>query len=204
MSCLVWNCRGLGNPCTVNKLAEMVRAKDPSIVFLAETWVHEARLKVVKRKIQFENMFVSPRTSIGGGLVLFWRSTIDVSVERSDKNYIDAIIDKSKESEWHFTRFYGEPDTQKWHESWDLLRTLKGKFQSPWLCAGDFNELVRGDEKLRGNRRSHNQMQLFREAIDACGFVDLGYMGSRFTWSKHYNSGHSIWERLDRALCTTD
>ena len=85
-----------------------------------------------------------------------------------------------------------------------MLRTLKKKFQSSWLCAGDFNELVRGDEKLGGSRRSHNQMQLFCEAIDAGGFVDLGYMDSRFTWSKHYNLGHSIWERLDRALCITD
>ena len=161
-------------------------------MFLAKTWVDEARLKVLKRKIQFENMFVSPRTSRGGGSVLFWRSTIDVSVEGSDKNHIDAIIDKSKGSKWHFTGFYGELDTQKRYESWDLLRTLKRKFQSLWLCAGDFNVLVRGDEKLGGNRRSHNHMQLFHEAIDACGFVDLGYMGSRFTWSKHYNSGHSI------------
>ena len=192
MRCLVWNCRGLGNPCTVNELASLVRAKDLSIVFIAETWTDDARLKDVKRKIQFENIFVSPRTSRGGGLVLFWRSSVDVSVEGSNKSHIDTIINKNKESEWRFTGFYGELDTQKQIESWDLLHTLKRKFQSPWLCAGDFNELVRGDEKLGGSRRSHNQMQLFCEAIDACGFVDLGYSGSRFTWSKHYNSGHSI------------
>jgi len=54
MSCLVWNCRVLGNTCTVNELANMMRAKDPSVVFLAETWVDEARLKDVKRKIKFE------------------------------------------------------------------------------------------------------------------------------------------------------
>ena len=76
----------------------MVQAKDPSVLFLVKTWADEDRLKDVKRKIQFENMFVSPRTSRGGGLVLFWRSTIDVSMEGSDKSHIDAIIDKSKES----------------------------------------------------------------------------------------------------------
>ena len=207
MSCLVWNRHGLGNLCTVNELTEMVQAKDLSVMFLAETWADEARLKDVKRKIQFENMFVSPRTSRGGGLVMFWRSTIDVSVEGSDKNHIDTIINKNKESEeseWYFIGFYGEPDTQKRIESWDLLRALKRKFQSLWLCAVDFNELVRGEEKLGGSRHSHNQMQSFCEAIDACGFVDLGYSGSRLTWSKHYNLGHSIWERLDRTLCVTD
>lgn len=73
MSCLVWNCHGFGNPCIGNELAKMVRAKDPSIVFLAETWADEARLKDVKRKIEFENMFVSPRNNRGGELALFWR-----------------------------------------------------------------------------------------------------------------------------------
>ena len=51
MSCLVWNCLGLGNPCTENELAEMVWAKDPSVVFLAKIWADKARLKQVLRKI---------------------------------------------------------------------------------------------------------------------------------------------------------
>ena len=179
MSCLVWNCRGLGNPCIENELAEMVRAKNPSIMFIAEAWADEARLNNVKRTIQFENMFVVPRTSRGGGLVLFWRSSIAVTVDGSDKNHIDAIINKDMEDEWHFTGFYGEPKTFRRIESWNLLRSLNQKFQTPRLCAGDFNELIRSDEKLEGNRRSHTQMQLFREAVDACGFMDLGYSGSK-------------------------
>ena len=109
-------------------------------------------LKDVKRKFQFENMFVSPRTSKGGGLLLFWRSSIDISVEGSDKNHIDTIINKNKDNEWRFIGFYGKLDTQKRIESWDLLRTLKRKFQSPWLCAGDFNELGIAEEKLGGSR----------------------------------------------------
>ena len=80
MSCLVWNCLGLGNPCTENELAEMVWAKDPSVVFLAKIWADKARLKQVLQKIQFENIFIAPRPNRGGGLVLFWRSLIDVSV----------------------------------------------------------------------------------------------------------------------------
>ncbi|KAK7851834.1 hypothetical protein CFP56_040761 [Quercus suber] len=30
--------------------------------------------------------------------------------------------------------------------------------------------------------------------------MDLGFVGNRFTWSKHFEDGHSIWERLDRGL----
>lgn len=40
-------------------------------------------------------------------------------------------------------------------------------------------------------------MQLFRDVLDECRFLDLGFVGSRFTWSKHFADDHSIWERLD-------
>ena len=47
-------------------------------------------------------------------------------------------------------------------------------------------------------------MQLFRDAIDECGFMDLGFTSSQFTWKKHFNDGHSVWERLDRGLATRE
>ena len=57
MSLLVWNCCGLENPRTGKELEVLIRAKDPSIVFLAETLVDEARLKEVQRNINFDNLF---------------------------------------------------------------------------------------------------------------------------------------------------
>ena len=48
----------------------------------------------------------------------------------------------------------------------------------PWLCSRDFNELVWNSEKLGGSSRSQAQMQLFKDVIDECGFMDLGYIGS--------------------------
>ena len=61
----MWNCHGLGNPCTENELANLMRAKDPSVVFLAEIWTDEARLKNVLRKIRCENIFSALRTNRG-------------------------------------------------------------------------------------------------------------------------------------------
>ena len=65
---------------------------------------------------------------------------------------------------------------------------------------GDFNEIVSQEEKLGGAQCPNYQMQLFRDVIDECGFMDLGISGQRSTWSRHFRDGHSIWERLDRGL----
>ena len=45
MSVLVWNCRGLGNLDTEDQLADFLWAKDPFVVFLAETWIDKAKLE---------------------------------------------------------------------------------------------------------------------------------------------------------------
>ena len=63
------------------------------------------------------------------------------------------------------------------------------KIPNPMSLCGRLNELTKGDEKLGGNRSSHNQMQLFRDAIDECSLIDLGYSGSKFTWRKHFANG---------------
>ena len=115
----------------------------------------------------------------------------------SSLNHIDAIIDKESQAAWRFTDFYGEPETNKRHESWDLLRSLHQQSSLPWLCAKDFNEIVKQSEKLGGRLRPHGQMQLFCEVLDECGLMDIGFKGSPFTWSKHYSSGVLIWVRLD-------
>ena len=57
---------------------------------------------------------------------------------------------------------------------------------------------------MGGSSRSQTQMQQFRDAMDKCGFIDLGFLGPWYTWQKHFSAGYSIWERLDRALATND
>lgn len=47
-------------------------------------------------------------------------------------------------------------------------------------------------------------MQQYREVLDECGFMDLGFVGPKFTWARHFDNGNSIWERLDRGLATND
>ena len=42
----------------------------------------------------------------------------------------------------------------------------------------------------------------FRDVIDECQFMDLGHVGPKFTWAKHYVDGHSIRIRLDRCMAT--
>lgn len=116
----------------------------------------------------------------------------------SSKYYTDAFVDKLSEQAWPFTGFYGEPVTWRRHEAWSKLRALNIHPTIPWLYAGDFNKITRHEGILVGALQSHNQMQSFRDIIDEGSFMDLGFIGPKFTWCNNFDNGHSIWERLDQ------
>ena len=71
------------------------------------------------------------------------------------------------------------PNAVRKNEAWIKLRSLNSRPERPWLCCGDFNDIIIQDEKLGGATRSHNQMQQFRDVIDECGFMDLGFEGPK-------------------------
>ena len=119
------------------------------------------------------------------------------------KYHIDAIVNGGLDCAWRLTGFYGEPDSSHQSEGWDMLRMLSSKPKLPWCCFGDFNELLEVSDKRGGIPRSHSQMQMFREVLDHCGFVDLGYSGPYFTWHG-WRRGELIWERLDRGVANYD
>uniref|UniRef100_A0A2N9I0P4 Reverse transcriptase domain-containing protein n=1 Tax=Fagus sylvatica TaxID=28930 RepID=A0A2N9I0P4_FAGSY len=72
------------------------------------------------------------------------------------------------------------------------------------VYVGDYNELTSIDEKVGGIIHSERQMQDFRDAIDSCGFIDLGFVGEPFTWCNNRLGSATIWERLDRGLATAE
>ena len=181
----------------------MVWAKDPSVVFLAETWTDEVRLVLVQDRLKMKNKFIAPRRNKTGGLVIFWKEDFDLTIETFSQYHIDSTMKKNKEGKWRFTGFYGEPDTQKRHEAWGRLRSLKSRGKAPWLCAGDFNEVTKQSEKIGGRTQPHGQMQAFRDVLNECRFMDLGFVGPMFTWHKHF-ADYIVWERLDRAVATND
>ena len=95
MSLLVWNYRGLGNPHTVRELGDYIQAKDSSVVFLAKTWIDDARLDQVLHNFDFINKWSVSSSNRGDGLVLLWKEDIRITMEDSSKFCIDVLVEKN-------------------------------------------------------------------------------------------------------------
>ena len=92
MNCISWNCRGLGQTRAVLELTELVKKHSPTMVFLMETRAKDDFLKRLCTKLQFDKWFIVPRINTGGGLVLYWKSEIDLHVLNSTPTFIDAVV----------------------------------------------------------------------------------------------------------------
>jgi hypothetical protein len=89
----------------------------------------------------------------GGGIALFWRNGVDVIIHTMSKYFINVMI-TSDEASWQLSRLYGEPNLDKKDITWRALHVLNSR-PVPWLCMGDFNEVLFQYEK-QGGRLSSN------------------------------------------------
>ncbi|GAA0176422.1 hypothetical protein LIER_29418 [Lithospermum erythrorhizon] len=69
------------------------------------------------------------------------------------------------------------------------------KFSTPWIVVGDFNALISGEERVGGNAPDPVSMY-FAQCIRDCHLLDVGFVGSKYTWTNGKLS-----QRLDRVLC---
>ncbi|OMO50714.1 Endonuclease/exonuclease/phosphatase [Corchorus capsularis] len=193
------NQEGLGAPRAVHALVNLVLCNKPSFIFLSETKRKKNEMDWIRYRLGYDNCFTVECVGRAGDLALLWSNDISIHILSYSNSHIDAAIDNNSLNPWRFTGFYGSPQTNHLRNSWNLLRLLHSQFSLPWLCAGDFNEIISNEEKHGGAWRLEHQMRLFRDIIEDCELNDLPVLGPLKTWSRRIN-GEMVYERLDRAL----
>ncbi|XP_040994390.1 uncharacterized protein LOC121240940 [Juglans microcarpa x Juglans regia] len=204
MKCLTWNCRGLGNLRTVRELHFLVKQKGPNILFLIETKSSREGTEQIRNSIGFDRSFTVNAKGSSGGLAMMWNSEMDIEVLTYTSFHISVQVKNSNLGKLcTIIGFYEHPVTAKREGSWQLLRLLQPKDNIPWLCMGDFNEIMYQHEKWGGAQRSFTQMQGFKNALQDSDLCDLGYHGIKYTWSNNRAGSDFTKERLDRVCANT-
>ncbi|KAK9911294.1 hypothetical protein M0R45_035213 [Rubus argutus] len=158
----------------------------------------------LKTRLGMGGIFCVPRVEenggFSGGLCFFWRSSISVSFINSSFYFIDVWVKWEVGKECRVTSFYGHPVATQRHTSWDLLRGLKEEVQRPWLCCGDFNEILDVGEKIGGHLKPFWQIKNFRKTVEECGLFQFAFTGFGFTWDNKRVGEANIKERIDRGF----
>ena len=158
-----WNCQGLGNGPAIHGLLDFQKKEDPDVLFLSETKLNEERLEWFRWKLGMPNMVVKNCEGQSGGLALFWKNGVNLSAGLKSRYHIDAVITENDGSQWRFTGIYGEPKLENRETTWRLLRTIKHHSNLPWICAGEFNEILLACEKEGGVARPQIYMDRLKK-----------------------------------------
>ncbi|KAF4382165.1 hypothetical protein F8388_008651 [Cannabis sativa] len=145
--------------------------------------LQEEKLKTILSRIHFEEFCSVPPIGTAGGLAMCWMKGVDCKIESADKFRITACISSDPPGKpWIFMGIYGPPVYAKKEVFWNDL----------------------GDYGCNIARYSFN----LRRTVQRSGLIDLGFLGTKFTWFKKGSSstrGTCLKRaRLDRALASVD
>ncbi|KAM0827048.1 hypothetical protein ACQ4PT_068445 [Festuca glaucescens] len=107
-----------------------------------------------------------------GGLAMYWNNNLGMELIHFSQYHIDMKVPETGKEKWRLT------------------------------CIYDYNEVLWPEEHLGIAARDPVQMRGFREAVDVCGLIDLGYIGRDWTFEKKVRGGTYTRVRLDRGLAS--
>ncbi|XP_074271588.1 uncharacterized protein LOC141595522 [Silene latifolia] len=170
------------------------------MLFLCETKLCGRDMRRVRERL--DGYYGMEVDSVGrsGGLAFLWRKEIDCQFVSASVHHMDFHV-KEGGKEWRVTGFYGWPSVSDRHLSWSLLRLLHSQSELPWICIGDFNEILYSTE-MKGGSRAQWQMNNFQTAIDDCGLRPVTWEGYAYTFDNGQAGDANRQCLLDRALCS--
>ncbi|CAL8168851.1 unnamed protein product [Prunus armeniaca] len=195
MNIISWNARGAA--CTKFKTTVMnlSRTHHMDILFICEPRISGGKAIDVVKSLGFSNYEIVDANGFSGGLWLLWNaSKVTIDIVGTSAQSISACVCWPGQTPWMFTGVYAHPCIAKRQKLWDYLSFVGANHNMPWLIAGDFNEMLRFEDKLGG--ASLCRLRGFKTWFDNHDMVDLGFYGSKYTWTNK-----KVFERLDRAIC---
>lgn len=181
MRTTAWNCRGLGIDSTVRRLKEIHRQYLPDIICLSETKQQDDHIRDIGSQLEIPNYFSVPHVVLSGGLVIYWKQHVQLSVLSSSPNLIDCTV-LYNGSSFYLSFVYGHSVPSMRHQVWERLERLAFQRRNEaWFALLDFNELLGNHEKLGGRIRSEASFADFRTMVRHCDFTDVSTISNRFS-----------------------
>ena len=172
------------------------------VLCIVKTQLPRDRVENLASTLGYDNAFAISSSGRSGGLGIFWNNEIKIENFSYSAYHIDAHVTMPGAPPWRRTVMYGEAKVSDRGKTWHVLRSLAEDDGLPWVCFGDYNEVLSLNEHDGIGHRCMTQVNGFRDAVDTCGLIDLGFSGNIWTFEKRVAGGTYTRVRLDRALAT--
>lgn len=205
MKLLGWNCQGLGSALTIQHLRALAARERPKIIFLMETKNKREVVDRVRLSLNLKCAVTIDPVGIAGGMSVMWEEDVKMEINESGEGLIDLTckIPGSRKA-FRLSLLHAPTNYQERLALWQRLRSIHSVNTLPWLCLGDFNEILYHWEKFGRREAEYYRMVAFQDMLNDCALMDLESKGCAFTWANNRNGTELVRKRLDRAVCNLE
>ncbi|KAG5604805.1 hypothetical protein H5410_026297 [Solanum commersonii] len=198
ISTIIWNIRAINTQGVMERLKNLNKIHHVSMIAVLEPFSDNNNINMFKSMLAMDHA----TSNINGKIWLFWNTDISCTVLEADEQQVTCEISHTEvQGNYIKTFVYAKCKEYLREPLWDkLLHFADTRDTTPWCTVGDFNVITDIDEKLGGIPYNMRKSLEFIGVIEACGLMDLGFNGPKFTWSNQRGINFRIWKRLDRAM----
>lgn len=180
-------------------MREIIREHRPRIIIIIEPRISGDAPDRMCEKLGKRRWIRAEATGFSRGIWVLWeKEEISVTLKVVHKSFIHMEVESASRKRWTLTAVYASSQLSARQFIWGKLNELEVK--TPWALIGDFNYVLKTEERSSNSGASSS----FIDWVDGNGLVDLGFIGSKFTWSYGTSVETRRTARLDRALCCNE
>ncbi|XP_071933582.1 uncharacterized protein [Coffea arabica] len=197
-----WNIRGMNSDAKQSEIRNWIKNNEVSIFGLLETRVKQKNADRIARAIgPYLVKLDNYACHHNGSIWVFWDpSKASVKTIKLSSQFVHTeIVDKQSSLSLLATFVYASNSIDERECLWHDLVQLNVDSNCPWIVLGDFNTVLKMDEKIGGlmvNPRDRS----FGNCLFDCGLDNLKWRGLKYTWTNKQDGIHRICCKLDRVL----
>jgi hypothetical protein len=193
-----WNVRGLNQPLKQHGIREFLSKNKVDIMGLLETKLNKSTLeRMMVNRLKNWKVIDNFHTHQGGRIAIIWNpQRVDIRMVDCTEQVIHCeTLSLCSQEQICISCVYGHNNLAKRRGLWSSIIRIGENSSSPWLCMGDFNNLLRIEEKLNGNTATQYELRDFQDCCEVTGLEDIRSSGFFYTWTNG-----KVWSKLDRVM----
>ncbi|XP_060202744.1 uncharacterized protein LOC132631162 [Lycium barbarum] len=133
-----------------------------------------------------------------GRILIIWRPdyytvvpiTINAQVVTCEVRYIPSQVT------FEVSFVYALNTREERRLLWENLEAHSQNNTRPWLALGDFNSVLKSEDRLGGNPVTWAEVTEFQNCVDNCGFIEMVQQGQKYTWNDK-GDNQRIYSKID-------
>lgn len=187
-----WNVRGINNVGKCHEVISRLKKMNPAMAILIETRVKPNNAKKVLNKFGKKWKLIDNYVNHNNDRIwILWNET-----------RIKVINHGSSSQFTHYSIHYLNGDLKIWcttiyalnkleqrKKLWEDIKHIHNNIKDPWFLMGDFNNVFRDQDRIRGNVVHTNEYKDLTSMMEQASLFEKYTTGDHFTWTNNQRNG---------------